>query len=110
MNDEFQALIDKYRARMADLKTAFDQQGYLLATSARNPDQSILLTRNTGSEAPWRVTSFHGREPIGHREYDHLLGAGPTQNALGEFASNDWTLVRRGTQAKAPSPSGVTYG
>jgi hypothetical protein len=30
MRDEFQALIDKYRARMRLLRETFDRQGYLL--------------------------------------------------------------------------------
>ena len=94
MTDAFQALIDKHRARMRELREAFDRDGRLLARSARDPDYSILLTRNGSSDAPWRVTSFRGREPVGHREYDMLDGGGPTQNALGEFAGDDMALIK----------------
>ena len=96
MDDDFQAMIDKRRARMADLRETFDRAGYLFASSARNPDYSILLTRNSSSDAPFRVTSFHGREPIGHREYDALVGAGPCRDALAEFTSLDMVLRPRG--------------
>jgi hypothetical protein len=95
MTDDFQALIDKYRARMVELRTAFERDGRLHAISARDPDYSILLTRNGSSEAPFRVTSFRGKEPVGHREYDMLDGGGPTQNGLAEFAGDGWQLVPR---------------
>jgi len=60
---------------MAELRTAFELDGRLHAISARDPDYSILLTPNGSSEAP-----FRGKEPVGHREYDFLDGAGATQN------------------------------
>jgi len=41
------------------------------------------------------VTSFLGKEPVGHREYDRLEGGGPTQNGFQEFASDDMQLVRK---------------
>jgi hypothetical protein len=98
MNDDFQAMIDKRRARIRELREAFDRDGYLRGVSIRNPDYSILLTRNASSDAPYRVTSFDGRRvPVGHREYDALDGAGPTRDALGEFASQDIRLVPRGS-------------
>jgi hypothetical protein len=96
MIDEFQALIDKYRERMRMLREMFDRQGYLYAVSTRTPNYSILLTKNASSEAAYRVTSFAGREPTGHREYDALEGAGPCRDALAEFASTDMVLRQRG--------------
>jgi len=93
MIDAFQAAIDKHRARMRELGEAFQRDGRLYAISQRDPSYSILLSRNTTSDAPWRVTSFRGKEPTGHREYDYLEGAGPTQNAFQEFAGNDMKLV-----------------
>jgi len=107
MTDDFQVMIDKYRARMRLLRETFDRQGYLLAVSARDPGYSIILTRNTSSDAPWRVTSFRDRDPVGHREYDKLEGGAPTQNALAEFASQDMTLTPRGSRQgyrAAPEP------
>jgi hypothetical protein len=71
------------------LREALDLDGRLLAVSARDPTYSILLTRNGSSEAVWRVTSFRGKEPVAHREYDRLEGGSPIQNALQEFASDD---------------------
>jgi hypothetical protein len=95
MADGFQTMIDKYRARMTILKDALDLDGRLHATSARDPSYGIVLTRNTDSSSVWRVTSFRGKEPTGHREYDVLDGKAPTQNALAEFAGDDMRLVRR---------------
>lgn len=89
-------MIDKRRARMKMLRERFDRDGYLFASSARNPDYSILLSRNPSSDVPFRVTSFHAGEPTGHREYDALDGAGPTRDAAGEFASLDMVLRQRG--------------
>jgi hypothetical protein len=74
MTDAFQALIDKYRARMKLLRDALDLDGRLLAVSRRDPSYSILLTRNGSSDAVWRVTSFRDRVPVGHREYSMLDG------------------------------------
>ena len=95
MTDAFQALIDKYQARMKELREAFERDDRLYAISSKNPSHSILLTRNTDSEAPWRVTSFDGKEPTGHREYDRLEGGGATQNAFQEFAGEEMRLVRK---------------
>ena len=95
MTDAFQAMIDKHRARMTDLRQAFERDDRLYAISARDPSYSILLTRNGSSDAPWRVTSFRGKEPSGHREYDHLEGGSPTQNAFHEFSGSDFVLVRK---------------
>jgi hypothetical protein len=97
MTDDFQALIDKYRARMKLLREIFDRDGFLHATSIRDPDYSILLSRNPSSEAPWRVTSFRSGVPVGHREYDALDGAGATRDALAEFMSRDMVLCPRGS-------------
>jgi hypothetical protein len=96
MTDTFQALIDNRRARMRRLRETFDRQGYLYALSTRTPSYSILLTKNASSDAPYRVTSFHDKAPTGHREYDALDDAGPTRDALAEFASNDMVLRQRG--------------
>jgi hypothetical protein len=95
MTDSFQALINKHKARMALLREAFERDGRLFAVSARDPSYSLLLIRNGSSEAPWRVTSFRGKEPVGHREYNHLEGAGVTQNAFGEFAGEDIVVARK---------------
>lgn len=95
MTDEFDAMIQKHRARMKLLRDVFERDGCLLAFSTRNPDYSILLTRNPSSDAPWRVTSFNGREPVGHREYDELDGKSPANSALQEFSSHDLKLIPR---------------
>ena len=95
MIDDFQTLINKRRARMRALHETFDRQGYLFAVSTRTPTYSILLTKNASSDARYRVTSFDRREPVGHREYDALDGAGPTRDGLSEFMSADMTLVTR---------------
>lgn len=68
MNDKFQSLINKHRARMTLLSATFAQDGYLYATSRRDPSYAILLTKNGSSEAAFRVTSFRDRDPLGHRE------------------------------------------
>ena len=102
MTDEFQALIDAHRQRMVELRAAYERDGCLHAVSLRDPSYSILLTRNTGSEAPLRVTSFRDREPEGHREYDRLDGGSPIQNALQEFAGNGWRLVGRRRRVVGP--------
>jgi hypothetical protein len=86
------------------LRETFEQQGYLHATSMRNPAYSILLTRNASSDAPFRVTSFDRKTPVGHREYDALDGAGPCRDALAEFAGSDWTLVVHRFRAPSPRP------
>jgi hypothetical protein len=70
-----------------------ERDGRIHAVSTNSPGHSILLTPNGSSSAPWRVTSFQGKEPVGHREYDRLGGGGPTQNALQEFAGGSWRLV-----------------
>jgi hypothetical protein len=95
-SDSFQAMIDKRRAHMKMLHDRFDRDGYLFASSARDPGYSILLTRNPSSDAPFRVTSFDSGVPTGHREYDALDGAGPCRESLAEFASEDMRLRRRG--------------
>jgi hypothetical protein len=95
MTDAFQAMIEKHRARMKRLRQAFERDARLYAISQCDPTYSILLTRNASSDAPWRVTSFRGKEPIGYREYDRLEGGGPTHNALSEFAGSDFMLVRK---------------
>jgi hypothetical protein len=105
MNDDFQALIDKYRARMRLLRETFERQGYLLAASSRDPNYSIILTRNPSSEAPWRVTSFRSGAPIGHREYDALDTGSPVQRAFQEFASDSMVLTSRGSSPVAPKPA-----
>jgi hypothetical protein len=93
MTDDFQALINRYRARMAVLRAAFDRDGCLHAISTRDPSYAILLSRNGSSEAPWRVTSFRNGEPVGHRQYGHLEGESPVQNSYAEFASSDFVLT-----------------
>ena len=101
-------MIDRYRARMVVLHAAFERDGCLYAVSARNPGYSILLTKNVSSDARFRVTSFDGREPTGHREYDFLDGGSPTQNALSEFAGTDLVLMprpRRRTSSAVPAPT-----
>ena len=96
MSDAFQAMIDKHKERIKLLRDVFERDDRLYAVSTRDPSYSILLSRNTGSEAPWRVTSFRGKgEPTGHREYDRLDSGAPTQNALGEFGGDDWRIVRK---------------
>jgi hypothetical protein len=96
VTDDFQALIDKRRARMRQLREAFERQGYLFGVSSRTPSYSILLSKNASSDAPYRVTSFDSKVPTGHREYDALDGAGATRDALAEFASSDIVLRQRG--------------
>jgi hypothetical protein len=100
MTDAFQQIIDKRRARMSMLRDVLERDRRILAVSASDPTYSILLSRNGSSEAEWRVTSFRGKEPIGHREYDRLDGGSPVQNALAEFAGDGWTIIRRNIPAR----------
>jgi hypothetical protein len=93
MNEAFQAIIDKHRARMKLLRDTFDRDGRVHAVSQADPSYAILLTVNGSSAAPFRVTSFRSKEPIGHREYDALDGKGATRDALAEFAGDGWNLV-----------------
>jgi hypothetical protein len=95
MDDQFRALIDKYRARMAVLRLAFARDGYLYGISRRDPTYSIFLSPNGSSAAPWRVTSFRDGVPVGHREYNMLEGGSPIQNSFQEFASEDFVLTPR---------------
>jgi hypothetical protein len=74
--------IFKAETHMALLRATFEQQGYLYAICSTDPAYSILLTRNSPSEAPWRVTSFRDRDPVGHREYDHLKERGRRRTPL----------------------------
>jgi hypothetical protein len=107
MTDAFQALIDKYRARMAVLRLAFARDGYLYAVSRRDETYAIFLTPNGSSAAPWRVTSFRNGEPIGHREYNMLEGGSPIQRAFQEFASDDMVVTPRPPRrspSAAPAP------
>lgn len=105
MTDDFRALINRYRARMAILREAFERDGCLYAISQRDGSYSILLTRNGSSEAPWQVTSFRDDEPVGHREYDKLEGGSPIQNAFAEFASVDFVLTPRSPSLAPPQPA-----
>ena len=77
------------RARAGELKRAFDAQGYVLASSKRDPGYEILLTRNMDDEGPFRVSSFRDRQPIGHRVYNGLDGH---TGALAEFAGDGWDI------------------
>jgi hypothetical protein len=95
VTDTFQALIDKHRTRICLLRDALDLDGRLVAVSSRDPTYSIGLTRNSDTSSAWRVTSFRGKEPVGHCEYDRLDGGSPIQNALQEFAGDDFTFIRR---------------
>jgi hypothetical protein len=58
MDADFQAIIEKYRARVTVLRDTFDRDRCLYAVSAQDPTYALLLIRNGSSEAPWRVTSF----------------------------------------------------
>jgi hypothetical protein len=104
MTDSFQALIDKYHARMTVLREAFQRDLCLYAISLRDPSYALLLTRNGSSEAPWRVTSFREGVPVGHREYDRLEGGSPVQRAFAEFASEGMVLTPR-PRRRGPSPA-----
>ena len=95
MTNSLQALIDKFQGPHSAPAPGIERDDSLYAVSARDPSYSLLLTRNGSSEAPWRVTSFRGKEPVGRREYDVLEGRGPTQNALQEFATEDMQVSRR---------------
>lgn len=57
MTDAFQAMIDRYCARMAMLRKALEQDGRLLAVSAREPQYSILLTRKQRSPVAGDIVS-----------------------------------------------------
>lgn len=108
MTDDFQAMINKYRARMTTLRMAFARDGYLYAISRRDETYAIFLSPNGSSSAPWRVTSFRNGEPMGHREYNMLEGGSPIQNGFSEFASEDFVLTPRSRWrgiAAAPQPT-----
>jgi hypothetical protein len=90
---QFQATVDAYRSTMRELRGVLERDGRIHAVSQRDSSYSILLTPNGSSAGPWRVTSFRGKDPIGHREYDRPDGGVPTQNALQEFAGVGWRLV-----------------
>ena len=96
-------MIDKYRARMAVVRAAFERDGCLYAISQRDPSYAILLTMNGSSEAAWRVTSFVDGVPVGHREYDLLEGGSPIQNSFAEFASADLVLTPRPRRRQIPA-------
>jgi hypothetical protein len=104
MNDAFQTLIDKDRARLTVLRETFERERHWYAISQRDSSYAILLTRNGSSDASWRVTSFRDGEPVGHREYDLLEGGPPIQRAFQEFASADFRLTLR-TRRRSPSPT-----
>jgi hypothetical protein len=93
--DSFQAIIDKHRARMRELRDVLDIDGRIQAVSARDPGYSIVLTRNSDPSAIFRITSFRDNQPIGHREYDHLESHSPINSALQEFAGEGWNIIRR---------------
>jgi hypothetical protein len=95
MPDTFQALIDKHRARMQELRDVLDIDGTIQAVNVSDPAYSIVLTKNSDPSSAWRVTSFRNAIPVGHREYDHLESASPINSALQEFAGDRWKLVRR---------------
>jgi hypothetical protein len=95
MTDAFDTMVEKYRARMKELRDVLDIDGRIEAISVRDPSYRILLTRNSDPSSVWRVTSWRGRTPIGHREYDHLESSSPINSALQEFAGENWQLVRR---------------
>jgi hypothetical protein len=76
---------------MRFLREKFDAEGRLQARCPTNPDHSIVLTR--GTETAWRVTSLLGKTPTGHRDYDHLDGGPPANNALAEFTDAKLVLI-----------------
>jgi len=108
VTESFQTILEKYRARMRLLAATLERDGRLHAVSQRDPTYSMLLTRNGSSEATWRVTSFRGREPVGHREHDILQGGSPIQNALGAFVGDDMlrprAAGRRAGSVVTPAP------
>lgn len=99
-SESFEQIITKHRARIADVRHAFERDGRVHGISKRDPSYSLLLSRNSSSDAPWRVTSFRAGEPVGHREYDRVEGGGPTQNAFQEFSSDDIRLIPRVTMSQ----------
>ncbi|MGE4045609.1 MAG: hypothetical protein AB7F35_12205 [Acetobacteraceae bacterium] len=83
-----------HRARMAEVREAFNRQGYVYAVSQRAPGYAILLTCSTIA-GEFNVHSFRDGQPVGHRDYDRLEGGGPTQNAFQEFAGADFLLLSK---------------
>lgn len=95
MPETLEAILTNYRARMAVLSSLVAAQGALHAKHATDVGYAILLTRDMSRGIGWRVTSFRDGQPLGHREYDALDGAGPTRDALAEFASPAWEIQPR---------------
>jgi len=93
MSLSFKEHVDRYHTRMEELRGIVDRNGTLKAQSDRYPHYRIVLTRSTSPGVVWQVTSFDGREPTGHRDYDRLDGGSPMQNALAEFMSADMRIL-----------------
>jgi hypothetical protein len=93
MPDDFQTIIDRYHARMAELREVLERDGRIHAVRRDDPSYSILLKPERKQPGAVPCTSFRGKTPVGHREYDRLDGGGPTQNGLQEFSGGAWRLL-----------------
>jgi hypothetical protein len=82
----FDAMVQRHNERMAVLEALATLAGGLIGTDTRHPGHRLLLSRSVSGDCAWRVTSFCDGQPVGHRDYDRLIGGGPCQNALQEFA------------------------
>jgi hypothetical protein len=92
---DWDALVARHHAGMAELRTIVGQDDDVSAVSRRDPSYKLLLSVGVSGDSLWRVTSFRDGQLIGHRQYDRLDGGSPVQNALQEFASSDLTIIRR---------------
>lgn len=93
MTDDLTTTVTLRRAQRLILCELFNTHGRLHAISKRDPTYAVLLTRNTTSDAPYRVTSFRDGEPIGHREYRFLSDGGTIDTAISEFMGDGWEIV-----------------
>lgn len=89
----FDAMIAARLARIEILAKRVAREGGLRGRSTSDRGYSLLLSRNTSDECPWRVTNFRDGVPMGHRTYPALTGVGPCQDALAEFMSRDMEVM-----------------
>ena len=103
------SLREKAQARHVAITTAFNRDGYVQATSQRDPGRSIVLTKSTTKDGEYRVTTLENGQPTGHRDYSKLTGSGLDA----AFATRDYQMgpgaapaQAQGTPTTATTPKG----